>query len=136
MMNTSVNIGNHTWEVTFSDSKEIQFSYVETHIENTDPLWHTWEGASDTEDIYKTYEFGDMTIPNEINPITLVNKIMDAAIHLIKKSHTSFFFFSASTNRKGMFYTNILQRFLQKIGKHWKYQIIDNQWYYITKTND
>lgn len=135
MMRTKVNIGNHTWEVTFSDTKEIQFSYVTTQFEDVDLLWHSWDDY-ENQISYRQYEFGDMTIPNGINPVALVNKIMDAIIYLIKKSHTKFFFFSASTNRKGMFYTSILQKFLQKIGKGWEYQIINNEWYYISKVND
>ena len=135
MMTKSIHIDDHVWEITFTMNKEIQFSYVTTHVANTHPIWNDWDG-SDVGDTYSTYEFGDMTIPQDVSPIKVISKILSGVKSLIKHSRTDFFYFNASTERKGRFYTNVIEKLIREIEGEWEYQIIDNSWYYISKVSE
>jgi len=134
-MTTKVNIDNHVWEITFTEDKEIQFSYVTEHVTNTHPIWNDWDG-SDIGDTYTTYEFSDMRIPEGLSPIKVIREILEGVKYLIKRTHTEFFFFSAETERKGKFYTNVIEKLIRELDGDWTYQIVEDSWYYISKVND
>jgi hypothetical protein len=134
LMTRKVNIENHTWEIQLLKSREIMFSYLIEVIEGKESLWG-W--CSDPDDYkYNIRVYDDDVLPDGVSATKVVNKIISSAISLINQSGYDFFYFCASTNRKGIFYKNIIDKFLKRIKGNWTYQIIDIDWFYFSKVNE
>ncbi len=134
LMTRKVNIENHTWEIRLLKNREILFSYLIEVIEGKESLWG-W--CSDPDDYkYNIRVFDDDILPDGVSAIKVVNKIFSSAISLINQSSYDFFYFCASTNRKGIFYKNIIDKFLKRLKGKWTYQIIDIDWFYFSKVNE
>lgn len=133
-MRTEVNIDDHTWIVELHED-QLRFYYQKIVKENDDPCWSKFDGTDDFDMVEYTI-MDDGVLPDGVSVFKVMTKITNACISLLNRSKADFFYFSASTKRKGSFYTNAMDKFVRRIGGNWTYQSIDNSWFYITKIND
>jgi len=135
MLSKKIHIENHVWEIQLSESRELEFYYLKEVEELNSSLWADWN-STDDESRYDVRVYDDNILPVGLSIFSVINKILLGSIALINQSGYDFFYFSASTERKGSFYESVIDKFINKIKGEWKYQVINSNWFYISKVND
>lgn len=120
------------WEIRLTNDKSLDISQVTTVKEELGELWYSWD-SNPEDNTYRVYNYEDDILPSTIHPFKVFKILIREITTLINSSGTHFFYFTPSTNRKASFYNNILPKFVSMLDGDWKYQVINNNWFYFYK---
>ncbi len=136
-MIAQVDMEEGLWRVELNDHNEVSMAFKET---NTWPdtmlesLWRSWDCSE--EDVID-YEWS-YTAESVIRPpliFQLVQKLIEALCTIVKRTDTSYFYFTPTDGRRGRLYSRLCQRILLALGEGWTCQQVDGFWFYFFKAD-
>lgn len=134
ILSKSVTIDDMLWEVTISKEGEISFAHIydsNAHPDGSENwLWRSWD-AHDSASFKNFIESG---IASKISPFKLKRELLKTIATMIRQSRVEFFYFVPTSENRGRIYSRLAESLISEIGGEWTFQIIDNYWFYFTKS--
>lgn len=129
-----VTIDGYQWKVIFTPDDQMMFAFKvpkELSTWKNEKLWFSF----DPEDDYNQDEWSASheNMPTDFSIFKVVTAIFDAIAELVRRYKIKFFYFQANTKKKGEIYRLLSERLVSKLGGNWKYQAVDDDWFYLTK---
>ena len=130
-------IDNHEWRLNIAIDGSIDFAYLKPVVWGEDPLdglWHDW---SDPDSVHyqPSYIYDETNILPGTSVFRVKNELLEAIAQMIRQSGRDMVFFKSVDEQRGRIYTNIVNVLIEKLGGNWSCQVIENKWFYFTRTH-
>lgn len=132
-----VTLNGIRWKLVVNESKQLAFAIeIPDRLSDwkNDPFWFSW----DDDNPANLPEWSTTFTTNQtgISSFKIKTFLIDNIATFINRLHLDFFYFTPTSKKRGYIYTNIMGQLTDKLKGSWTYQIINDYWFYFSKTTD